>query len=147
MTVRKGPVPQQATRDELRALLGLVTGLPGTWRSSSCTIAMEPVLVSAAGVEWRVHLHAYGTRLLLTDARKVELVAGLTISAIDVRPAQARRFGVKRWQQSVAKRLNALGYKGFWGSSPDGPFAHFSKQLRRVSSVPAAIRQLQRVRF
>jgi hypothetical protein len=146
MTGHRQP-SRQANPDVLGALLGLAPGLPGVWHTSASNIAMEPVVVRAGETEWRVHLHAYAVRLHLTDARRVEMTVGLTISTDRLPSGQARRAAAEEWQQGIAKRLKALGYRGSWGQSPDGPFAHFTKDVRRLSSVPVAIRQLQRVRF
>lgn len=129
------------------ALLRLAPGLPGAWFTSASNIAMQPVVVRGAGIDWQVHLHAYAVRCHLTDPRKVEITVGLTISAKRLSLRRAPRARVKEWQQSMADRLGALGCRGSWGQSPDGPYAHFTKKLRTVSSVPAAIRRLQRMQF
>lgn len=146
MTGRRQPL-RRAKPDALATLLGLAPGLPGAWHTSASNIAMQPVVVLAAGISWRVHLHAYAVRCDLTDARKVEVTVGLTISTDRLPSGRARRARAEGWQQGIAKRLADLGYRGSWGRSPDGPFGHFTKEVRSVSSVPVAIRQLQRVRF
>lgn len=133
--------------EPLASLLGLAPGLPGVWHASSSNIAMNPVRVSAAGAEWLVHLHAYAMRKHLTDPRRVEIAVGLTVSTDRLPAGRAQRTRAAEWQRGLAKRLAALGYKGGWGRSPHGPFAYFRKDLRGVSAVPAAIRQLQKVRF
>jgi hypothetical protein len=101
----------------------------------------------AADVEWLVNMHAYAVRNHMTDPRQVEVTVGLTISTHRLPSGRAGGARAAKWQTGVAKRLAALGYKGAWGRSPDGLFAHFHRNLRSVSAVPAAIRQLQRVRF
>jgi hypothetical protein len=137
----------QARPEPLAELLGLARGLPGPWHTSSSNIAMQPVVVRAAETEWRVNVHAYAVRNHLTDPRQVEVTVGLTISTDRLPSGRAARARAAEWQRRVAKRFVALGYEGRWGRSPDGPFAHFRRELRRVSEVPAAIRQLQRVQF
>jgi hypothetical protein len=146
MTGRRPPF-RRAKPDVLATLLGLAPGMPGAWHTSASNIAMQPVAVRAAGIEWRVHLHAYAVRCHLTDARKVEVTVGLTISTNRPPSGRARRARAEEWQQGIAKRLADLGFRGSWGHSRNGPFAHFTKRVRSVSSVPVAIRQLQRVRF
>ena len=136
------------TRPEpLAALLNLARGLPGPWHTSSSNIAMQPIVVRAAETEWRVDVHAYAVRNHLTDPRQVEVTVGLAISTDRLPSGRVGRARAAKWQRHLAKRLAALGYKGRWGRSPDGPYAHFHRELRRVSQVPAAIRRLQRVRF
>jgi hypothetical protein len=139
-TAQPGPEP-------LAALLGLADRLPGPWQTSSSNIAMQPVVVRAADVEWIVHLHAYAVRMHLTGSRRVEVTVGLTISTDRLPGGRAGRARAARWQRGLAKRLAAAGYKGVWGSSPGGPFAHFHRTVRNVAAVPAAIRKLQRVPF
>jgi hypothetical protein len=138
---------KRTSPEPLAALLGLARRLPGPWHTSSSNIAMEPVVVRAAETEWRVNVHAYAVRNHLTDPRQVEVTVGLTISTDRLPTGPAGRARATRWQRHLAKRLAALGYEGRWGRSPDGPFAHFHRKLRRVSEVPAAIRRLQRMRF
>ena len=146
MTGRKH-LSRHSTSDALVTLLGLAPGLPGAWETSASNIAMHPLVVHAADMEWRVHLHAYASRCHLTDPRKVEVTVGLIISTHHQPSGRARRGRAKAWQQGIAKRLGDLGYRGSWQPSPNGPFAHFTKGVRSVSSVPIAIRQLQRMRF
>jgi len=138
---------KNARPEALTALLRLASGLPGAWHTSASNIAMQPVIVRGAEIDWHVHLHAYAVRSHLTHPRKVEVTVGLTISADPLPLRHAPRARAKEWQLRIADRLAALGYGGSWGQSPDGPFAHFKKGLRSVSCVPAAIRRLQRVRF
>jgi hypothetical protein len=146
MTGRRQP-SRNASPEALTVLLRLAPGLPGVWHTSASNIAMQPVVVRGADIDWQVHLHAYAVRCHLTDPRKVEVTVGLTISADRLQFRRAPRARAKEWQQSIAKKLGALGYSGSWGQSPDGPFAHFTKEPRTVSSVPAEIRRLQRMRF
>lgn len=145
MTGRRQPAKHAP--ETLAALLGLAPGLPGPWHTSSSNIAMQPVTVRAANIEWLVHVHAYAVRNHLTNPHQVEVTVGLTISTDRLPPGRGSRARAAQWQRGIAKRLAAAGYTGAWGQSSDGPFAHFRKEVRRVSAVPAAIRQLQRVQF
>ena len=139
--------PRSTRPEPLAALLGLAGGLPGPWHTSSSNIAMQPIVVRAADTEWRVSLHAYAVRNHLTNPRQVEVTVGLTISTERLPSGRAGRARVAAWQRALARRLRSIGYKGAWGRSPDGPFAHFRRDLRTIAAVPAAIRRLQRVRF
>jgi hypothetical protein len=134
-------------REPLAALLGLAPRLPGPWYTSASNIAMQPVTVRAAATAWSVHVHAYAVRNHLTDPRQVEITVGLAVSAKRLPRSHAGRARVAEWQQGLATRLATIGYEGVWGRSPEGPFAHFTRQLRSVSAIPAAIRALQRVQF
>jgi hypothetical protein len=108
---------------------------------------MEAVVVRAADVEWLVHVHAYAVRMHLTKPRGVEVTVGATIQTDQLPKSRSARARVSEWQDGIAERFAELGYEGIWGRSPDGPFAHFSKRVRGVRQVPAAIRELQRIRF
>jgi hypothetical protein len=140
--------PRTPLRPEpLAALLALAPTLPGPWHTSSANIAMEPVLVVAADVEWQLHVHAYAVRDHLANHRHVEVTVGLTLSTERRVGARSGRAPVVEWQRGVAERLAKLGYTGSWQRSPQGPFAHFSKVVRGVPAVRSAVRELQRVRF
>jgi hypothetical protein len=143
---RKQPA-RRAHPEPLAGLLGLARNLPGPWHTSSSNIGMQPVVVRAADAEWRVYVHAYAVRDHLTDPRRVEVTVGVTVSTDRLPPTRAGRARVREWQGGFASRLAAIGYKGVLGRSPDGPFAHFCRELENVAAVPSAIRQLQRIRF
>jgi hypothetical protein len=138
---------RNSTADALVTLLTLAPGLPGGWHTSASNIAMQPLVVRAADIDWWVHLHAYASRCHRTDPRKVEVRVGLTISTHRPPSGRTRSARTKEWQKGIAKRIADLGYRGSWGPSPNGPFAHFTKEVRSVSSVPPAIRELQRMQF
>jgi hypothetical protein len=133
--------------EPLSTLLGLAPRLPGTWHPSAANIAMEAVIVRAADIEWQVHVHAYAVRMLLTNPRGVEVTVGATIETDQFPKSRSARARASEWQAGVAVRFADLGYEGAWGPSPDGPYAHFSKKVRGVGAVPAAVRELQRIRF
>jgi hypothetical protein len=133
--------------ETLSTLLGLAPSLPGPWHTSSANITMEPVVVLAADVEWLVHVHAYAVRNHLTKPSEVKVTVGATIQTQQVPGNRSVRARVSAWQRGIAKRFADLGYEGAWGRSPNGPFAHFRKDVSGVRAVPAAIRQLQRIRF
>jgi hypothetical protein len=146
-------------REELVALLGLASRLPGPWLASSAAIALAPVVVTAADAEWTIHVHvlAHALPRHLAKPRKrgtddgrrlivVEYAVTVTISGIKLPSTRAGRARVRAWQRSVTRQLRALGYEGRWADS-GGPFAYFDNTVVGPARIPAAVAKLQRVRF
>jgi hypothetical protein len=146
-------------RQELVALLGLASRLPGPWAASSAAIAQAPVVVTAADAEWTIHVHVLanaiprhlakpGTRAK-DDGRSlivVEYAVTLTISGMKLPITRAGRGRVRAWQRSIARQLRSVGYEGRWADS-GGPFAYFDSTVGGAARIPAAVTKLQRVRF
>ncbi len=142
---KRGARPPAA--EPLVALLGLAPDLPGRWHTSVANIAMDAVVVRAAGIEWLVQVHVDAVRMRLTNPREVEVTVGATVETDQLSNRRTDRARAAQWQRAVAGRLAALGYEGVWGRSPDGPYAHFTKRVRGVRAVPAAVRELMRIPF
>ena len=146
-------------RQELVALLGLASRLPGPWFASSAAIAFAPVVVTAADAEWTIHVHVLANAVPrhLAKPRKrgtdggrplivVEYAVTLTISGSKLPTTRAGRARVRGWQRGVARKLRSIGYEGRWADS-GGPFAYFDNTVATAARIPAAVAKLQRVRF
>ena len=135
--------------EELASLLALAPDLPGPWFTRSASIALAPVVVSAANTDWFVYVGAYAQRNHRTNVRKVEYGVELTMFCNQAPRSERGRSQLRVWQRRITKQLRDLGYEGRWQERAPGgrPACYFSKEVARLAQIPPAVRKLQRVRF
>jgi hypothetical protein len=135
--------------EELASLLALAPDLPGPWFTRSASIALAPVVVRAANIDYSVYVGAYAQRSHRTNVRKVAYGVELTMFCNQAPRSEGDRSQLRAWQRRITKQLRDLGYEGRWQERPPGGpiVCYFSKDVARLAQIPPAVRKLQRVRF
>jgi hypothetical protein len=147
--MRRGTAGNVGRPEELASLLALAPELPGPWGTRSASIALAPIVLSAANINWFVYVGAYAQRNHRTNVRKVHYGVELTMFCNQAPRSESGRSQLRAWQRRITKQLRDLGYEGRWQERAPGgrPACYFSKDLPRLALVPAAVRKLQRVQF
>jgi hypothetical protein len=140
----EGRAGKVARPEGVASLLALAPALPGPWSTRAASIALAPVVVTAANGDWlvEVSVHAFAQRSG-TDPRKVGYGVELLMRCNQAPQSEKGRSKMRAWQRRITKQLLELGLKGEWRDA----FAYFSRDLARLAQIPPAVRKLQRVRF